>query len=431
MSSEKMSSAPKVDPEDLALRARPRPVKQVNRRLILLLSGTGLMLLSSAVFIALNPPQIFDRMKTGNELYRTENHPKPDGLERLPKSYRELAPKIELGPPLPGDLGAGIVRAERDLGVAPALALPFRPDAEADAARAERIRLARLAQQGREAGIFFQLNTRVSGSEGIQGRGSAAVGQPVSSGTNRPQSTSASLLQAGVPIGSFETEADPDQNGQRRKQAFLNAEVSDEIHSRHLLQDPVSPYQLMAGTIISASLITGLNSDLSGKVIAQVTSNVYDTMTGRHLLVPQGSRLIGSYDSQISFGQDRALIVWQRLILPNGTSVVLDNLPATDTAGYVGLEDKVDFHTWRLLKGIALSTLLGVGSELTFGEDESDLIKALRSSVQENANQAGQSLTERNLNIQPTITIRPGWPLRIIVHKDIVLRPYGQRGAAR
>ncbi len=211
----------------------------------------------------------------------------------------------------------------------------------------------------------------------------------------------------------------------------MNAEFSDEIHSRHLLQDPVSPYQLMAGTIISASLITGLNSDLPGKVIAQVTSNVYDTMTGRHLLVPQGSRLIGSYDSQISFGQDRALIVWQRLILPNGTSVVLDNLPATDTAGYVGLEDKVDFHTWRLLKGIALSTLLGVGSELTFGEDESDLIKALRSSVQENANQAGQSLTERNLNTQPTITIRPGWPLRIIVHKDIVLRPYGQRGAAR
>ncbi len=107
MSSEKMSSAPKVDPEDLALRARPRPVKQVNRRLLFLLSGTSLVLLASAVFMALDPPQIFDRMKTGNELYRTENHPKPDGLEQLPKSYGELAPKIELGPPLPGILGPG------------------------------------------------------------------------------------------------------------------------------------------------------------------------------------------------------------------------------------------------------------------------------------------------------------------------------------
>ncbi|MBO6689923.1 MAG: TrbI/VirB10 family protein, partial [Henriciella sp.] len=102
-------------------------------------------------------------------------------------------------------------------------------------------------------------------------------------------------------------------------------------------------------------------------------------------------------------------------------------MPIHNTAGYAGLEDRVDFHTWRLLKGIALSTLLGVGTELTFGDDESDLVKALRGSAQDSANQAGQKLTERNLNIQPTISIRPGWPLRIIVHKDIVLRPYGQR----
>jgi type IV secretion system protein VirB10 len=183
----------------------------------------------------------------------------------------------------------------------------------------------------------------------------------------------------------------------------------------------------MAGTIIPASLITGLNSDLPGRVIAQVTENVYDTPTGRHLLIPQGARVIGTYDSQVAFGQERALVVWQRIIMPDGSSIVIDNLPATDTAGYAGLEDEVDFHTWRLLKGIALATLLGVGTELTFGEDESDLVEAIRGSAQDSANQAGQRITERNLNIQPTITIRPGWPLRIIVHKDIVLRPYGRR----
>ena len=109
--------------------------------------------------------------------------------------------------------------------------------------------------------------------------------------------------------------------------------------------------------------------------------------------------------------------------MPDGSSIVIENLPATDTGGYAGLEDEVDFHTWRLLKGVVLSTLLGVGTELTFGEDESDLVSAIRESSQDSANQAGQRITERNLNIQPTITIRPGWPLRIIVNKDLVLLP--------
>ena len=180
----------------------------------------------------------------------------------------------------------------------------------------------------------------------------------------------------------------------------------------------------MAGSVIAASLITGINSDLPGLVVAQVTENVYDTVTGRTLLIPQGSRLIGTYDSVIAFGQSRALLVWQRIILPDGSSFRVDNLPATDTAGYAGLEDEVDYHTWRLIKGIALATLLGVGTELSLGSDESDLVRAIRESTQQNVSRAGQRITEKNLNIQPTITVRPGWPLRIIVHRDLVLRPY-------
>lgn len=144
----------------------------------------------------------------------------------------------------------------------------------------------------------------------------------------------------------------------------------------------------------------------------------------RSYISPQGARLIGSYDSVVAFGQSRALVVWQRIIMPNGSSIVLDNLPATDTAGYAGLEDEVDVHTWQLLKGVVLSTLLGVGTELTFGEEESDLLRALRQSTQQSVNQAGQRITERALDIQPTLTVRPGWPLRVIVHKDLVLEPY-------
>jgi type IV secretion system protein VirB10 len=180
----------------------------------------------------------------------------------------------------------------------------------------------------------------------------------------------------------------------------------------------------MAGSVIAASLNTGINSDLPGMVVAQVTENVHDTVTGRILLIPQGSRLIGTYDSVVAFGQSRALLVWRRIVMPDGSSIEIDNLPATDTAGYAGLEDEVDYHTWRLVKGIALATLLGVGSELTFGEGESDLIRAIRESTQSNVNRAGQRITEKNLNIQPTITIRPGWPLRVIVQRDLILGPY-------
>ena len=154
---------------------------------------------------------------------------------------------------------------------------------------------------------------------------------------------------------------------QSRKLTFLKAGPEKNIYNPHPLQTPASPYQLMAGTVIAASLITGLNSDLPGFVIAQVTENVFDTVSGRHLLIPQGSRLVGKYDNIVAFGQERALVVWQRIILPDGSSIVIDNLPATDTGGYAGLADQVDFHTWKLLKGVALATVLGVGSELAFG----------------------------------------------------------------
>ena len=155
-----------------------------------------------------------------------------------------------------------------------------------------------------------------------------------------------------------------------------------------------------------------------------MTENVYDSVTGQILLIPQGSRLIGTYDSVVAFGQSRALLVWQRIILPDGSSIEIDNLPATDAAGYAGLTDEVDYHTGALLKGVALSTLLGVGTQVTFGSQQSNLVQAIRESTQQNVNQAGQRVVEKNLNIQPTITVRSGWPLRIVVHKDLVLRPY-------
>jgi type IV secretion system protein VirB10 len=216
------------------------------------------------------------------------------------------------------------------------------------------------------------------------------------------------------------------ETGQVAKLSFLSTSPVAATLNPHALQKPASPYQLMAGTVIAASLLTGLNSDLPGFVLAQVTEPVYDTVTGRHLLIPQGSRLIGAYDARVSFGQNRALLVWQRIIRPDGSSLVIDNLPATDQGGGAGLSDSVDYHTGRLAGGIALATLLNIGNALSLDGGEGPLAKALRGGFGQTTSRAADQIVERQLNVQPTLTIRPGWPLRVIVHKDLVLAPYRQ-----
>ena len=204
----------------------------------------------------------------------------------------------------------------------------------------------------------------------------------------------------------------------------FGSNLSDaEIYNPHGLQIPISPYQVMAGTIIPASLVTGLNSDLPGQIIAQVTENVYDTPTGQYLLLPQGTRLLGRYDSDIDDGQSRALVVWNRLIRPDGSSLVMDNLPGVDLAGQSGLRDKVDRHTGSLFKAAILSSVLSIGAEL--GTDGEDLIaEAIRNSGQDTFNRAGQSVVTRALSRKPTLRVRPGWRLGVIVNRDLVLSPY-------
>ncbi|PSD18996.1 conjugal transfer protein TrbI, partial [Stenotrophomonas maltophilia] len=222
--------------------------------------------------------------------------------------------------------------------------------------------------------------------------------------------------------------ADPTavQNRQDQKEAFQKAGITETRNSGNL-QMPASPYQVMAGTVIAAALVTGIKSDLPGDVIGTVTEPVYDTATGRYLLIPQGSRIFGRYNSQVAYGQSRVQVVWNRIILPDTSSLTLDNLAGTDPAGYAGLEDGVDWHWDRIFAGAALTTLLGVGAELAAPENRQDgdrVIIAGRDSLQDSVNQVGQEMTRRNLNIQPTLTERPGLPVRIIVNRDLVLRPY-------
>lgn len=392
---------PKLDPEELQLRASPRRVVRFRRGVIIAIAALGSGAVFGVTMIALQGPALRIRDQA-EDLYNTERKPTAEGLDTLPHDYSGMKPKPPvLGLPLPGDLGRPILERQRQLGIVPGQDIS-----------AEEQRLAQQAIEARESRVLFRVENRAQQTD---------VGESVQTAQHPFEALPQS--EAGRASASVAA-AEGDQNNQQRKLDFLSQRSTGGIYNPHALQTPISPYQLMAGSVIAASLITGINSDLPGLVVAQVTENVHDTVTGNILLIPQGSRLIGVYDSVVAFGQKRALLVWQRILLPDGSSAEIDNLPASDTAGYAGLEDKVDFHTWQMIKGVALATLLGVGTEFSLGENESDLVKAIRESAQQNASRAGQRITEKNLNIQPTIIVRPGWPLRVIVHKDIVLRPY-------
>jgi type IV secretion system protein VirB10 len=415
----------KVPPERLELRARPRPIRRLNKRTLMIGCAVAALFIGGATIITLSPPRMFKPTER-TELYNTDRKQTADGLTKLPKSYQDLTPK--LGPPSPGDIGRAFAESEKKVGASPS-ETPFQADPEQDVERAERIRQARIAQQAKESGLLFRLSEKQDRRKQPMAA-LTPIGQPSAfrpaPADNPP--TTADLLAKAQGLNDRSNEIIP--SSQARKLAFVNAKADKETTNPHSLAAAPSVYAIMAGSIIPASLVTGLNSDLPGSTIAQVTENVYDTVTGEHLLVPQGTRLFGKYDSVVAFGQKRALVVWTRLILPNGNSIVIENLPATDVAGYAGLEDEVDFHTWQLLKGIGLATLLGVGTQLSLGNDESDLVKALRESVQQTTNRAGQRLVERELDVQPTVTVRPGWPLRVIVSKDLVLKPYQDIEAA-
>lgn len=408
--SENQQPPPKVDPESLALRAPPRPVVRLNRRMLAVVCGLLAALILGATIWSLRP-QRRDR-NPATELYNVDRVARPENLEQLPKDYSALPaqaplPVPLLGEPLPGDLGPAVVKAERDA-VARASAV------HTDAANAKRLAQLRDAEEAAKSTIFF----RTGGNSASDLVPSPQGQTPPPGATLWPNAAQPPAVRSIDPIDV--------QNRQDQKEAFL-AKANSATRNPTTLQSPASPYQVMAGTIIPAALMTGINSDLPGQVIATVTEPVYDTATGRHLLIPQGSRLIGRYDSQVAFGQRRVLLLWTRLILPDTSAVELDRLPGIDPAGYAGLEDGVDWHWPRILAGAALSTLLGIGAELATpgnGREDNRIVVATRDSAQETVNQVGQEITRRNLSIQPTLTIRAGFSMRVMVNKDLALRPY-------
>ena len=400
--------------ERLKIRSDPKPVTRINRKVLIVGAGLGALGLFAAASVALQPPKAASSTP-GPELYNVENTRKPDGLSALPTSYSDVGPAPILGPPLAGDLGSTILKAERELGVETQYVVKpqsdFRPNPEDEAARAARMREAAIAEEAARAPVFFSLQSGANAAQ--QSIGSTQPGDPIGS----ELLALAAAQQA--PTGFV---ASPDANLQTRKLDFANQQPDQDIYNAQNIEDPVSPYQVMAGTLIPASLITGINSDLPGTIVGQVTQPVYDTVSGRHLLIPQGSRLLGRYQSEVSFGQDRALVIWDRLIFPNGSSIQI-SAPGADTQGFAGLGDRTDHHWDRVFVAAGLATILGIGAELG-SDDDDEIAQAIRDGAGQSFNQAGQRVVDRNLNIQPTIRIRPGWPVRVIVTRDLILRPH-------
>jgi type IV secretion system protein TrbI len=368
---------PRPVEREMRLRPSRAPVTRLSRKVLVGLGIVAAGAVSSALFFALEP----HRGTTGSELYNLGSAPTPEGLASLPRDYTGLPRQVpKLGPPLPGDLGKPIVAA----------GAPAPPTASNSLAQEEEAAL--------KSQLFVQTNyTQALGVIAQTPSGSAAPAQPTATGTHASKD---------------------------HKLAFLNGPVDRRAVSSDRVQPPASRYVLQAGSIIPAALITGIRSDLPGEVTAQVTEDVYDSPTGQFLLIPQGARLVGQYDAQVSFGQSRVLLVWTRLIMPNGRSIVLERQPAADTQGYAGLEDEVDNHWGMLFKAAILSTLLSVGSEAGTSNSENSLVQAIRQGASQSFNQAGEQVVGRSLNVQPTLTIRPGFPVRVLVTHDLVLEPY-------
>jgi type IV secretion system protein VirB10 len=412
--------APKEDPATLALRAAPRPVTRLNRRTIAALMGGAGLIVFLATMWALQPKRN-KRPDTGPELQATQQVTHADGLETLPRDYSSIPKAPQLGPPA-GEFGRPMLREEQAAGItSDAGQSDFRPNSEVDADRVARLRQQDEAEAAAKAQVFFQIRNH-GRDAGNPPESNPATG-PLS-GSDQPNLPGA-LPSPGVT--TLPRDDVLDQNQQDHKQSFINHGSDPKIYSSATVQTPRSPFQIMAGTIIPAALVTGINSDLPGEIIATVTQNVYDTVTGRYVLVPQGSRLLGQYDSQVTYGQRRVLLVWTRLLMPDGSSMVLERLPGVDMAGYSGVEDGVNWHWGRIFAGAALTTLLGVNAQLVAANTNTNsdsIVIATRQSAQDSVNQVGQQITRKNLSIQPTLTARPGLPLNVIVNKDIVLRPY-------
>lgn len=409
----------KISPDSASLgisTAQPRRLKQ-GPIIALIFIAIGVIIVAFAIAMLSEPDNI--GVEKDNLVPADENR-LPGFVKTGPKNYSEIPREvIKLGPALEGDLGHAGVVAKQTTFKRPVAPSKRELSPEEQQLIAERI-------QAMKADVFFpgfnqkreqdlSKNNQNSIKKSLEERRLAARnGRP----TYSPD------------LSSLEQENEWDsQNNQKGKNSFLekHSKVSPKAYLKAAISHPVSPYEVKAGTIIPTTLITGINSDFPGQIVGQVRENVFDTVSGDFLLLPQGTRIIGQYDSGVAFGQNRVLVVWHRLIMPNGTSISLEGMPGIDLMGYSGFEDKVDRHWLQLAGGVILSSIMSAAVTSSQGSQQGfspTLSQGFASSVGQDINRTGQKIVDKMLNRQPTITIAPGFAVNVFVNKDMILEPY-------
>lgn len=385
------------------LRPKPPQVMRLSPKAVAVLVGLGCAAIAGALAYGLRPSST-----------EAPVEPAPGASARpgeiLANAPRDYSQVPRLGPPLPGDLGRPILSARgREDGTDGGDPMggadkPAPSPKDGNGAEARR-RLVEEKDAARASRLF------------VAGESASRAAPAASEGGGERSST---VPAAGAVVPAAGSAAVSSANAAR--QAFLaNADARPRVSAARLVP-AAGGAVLQAGSVIPAALLTGIRSDLPGQITAQVTENVHDSLTGHLVVIPQGSRLIGEYDAGISMGQRRALLVWTRLFLPDGRSLDLDRLPGADPSGQAGLEDHADYHWGGVFRAAVISTLLGIGSELGSGDD-STLVRALRQGNQDSVNRVGAQIVSRELSVPPTITIRPGHPVRVIVTRDLVFDP--------
>ena len=277
-------------------------------------------------------------------------------------------------------------------------------------------RMQKLAQASSAMASAMEFASSGSTSNGRQD-GEVSQGQPITAYEGGTASTT------DIPS----TERDP--NLQARKESFFE-KTRRSSYLPFRKEAPLSPYEVKQGTVIPGIMVTGINSDLPGQIIGQVSQNVYDSATGAHLLIPQGTKIVGNYDSFVALGQERALLAWRRLIFPDGMSLELSNMPGADQGGYAGLKDQVNEHYMKIFGGAIMLSLIGAGYQISQPQSmqgaHPNSQEIVAAQLGQQISQVSGELIRRNINIKPTIEIRPGNRFNIIVNKDIILEPYGE-----
>jgi len=397
---------PELAAEPLNGRAPAPNVKRFNRRTLALLGAVAALIVTLAFSVGLQRPT----RKAASSADSAASSPLPGPVvSALPSSYQDYGsasgrgqPPM-LGEPRPGDAGGFAV-----FNGAQALSPLEQYQRQQEMERLKREDQARISTVGFSGG-----------GAGIEAGVTRAVGS-VDPAAAVLSDRLLDVAERSVAGGGGGASARDDDNRQDDKARFAEKDRDTDFQLHHGVQYPRSPFTLFAGTLVPCVMSQGINSDLPGQIGCMVSQNVYDTVTGRHLLIPQGTKAIGTYDSRIAYGQSRVLVVWTRLLRPDGSWVSLEGMPGTDLSGYAGLTGSVNNHYLRLISGVVLGSIIGAGAN---NQNLSFSALAAQGAAQ-NINEAGQQITRKNLQIQPTIEVRPGSRLNIFATKDLILPPY-------